>query len=237
MENKPKISQEELELIERFWQGKFVDNSEESHLQERYIHEEAWRIKADEVRLLMLGIQESVLEEKLDDFHRAIESPSTGWQKWAVAACTIGFFIAVGLFLFSKTHEEKLFARYYTPDPGLPTFMGISDRYEFENAMVDYKMGDYKKAAESWKALLGESISNDTLQYFIGSAYLAQGMADAAIISFSQVVADPESAFASEAYWYLSLAWIKMKDPKKALEALQHTQNADKESLLKEINP
>jgi hypothetical protein len=62
----PNSTQEELELIERFWQQRFMDSAEESRLKERYITDEAWRAKADEVRLWMLAIQESVLEDKLE---------------------------------------------------------------------------------------------------------------------------------------------------------------------------
>src|SRR5690606_3649030 len=142
MENIPNVSQEELESIERFWQGKFADREEGKRLRERYANDVLWREKADGLRLFALAIQESELEDRLKDFHRHLEAPRSirpkGWSKWAVAACTIGLLFVGILFFFSRTSEEKLFAQFYRPDPGLPTLMGVSDHYEFENAMVSY---------------------------------------------------------------------------------------------------
>src|SRR5690606_38198090 len=135
--------------------------------------------KADGLRLFALAIQESELEDRLKDFHCHIDAPRSirpkGWSKWAVAACTIGLLLAGILFFFSRTPEEKLFVQFYRPDPGLPTLMGVSDHYEFENAMVSYKMGSYGEAIEGWRQLLKTYPQNDTLNYFIGSAYLAEG--------------------------------------------------------------
>lgn len=235
----PNSTQEELELIERFWQQRFMDSAEESRLKERYITDEAWRAKADEVRLWMLAIQESVLEDKLEGFHRQMGPPKKirpmGWQKWAVAACTIGLLTVGILFFLSKTPEEKLFAQYYRPDPGLPTLMGVSDHYIFESAMVDYKMGDYKKAIDSWKELLAESPGNDTLNYFMASALLADRQATQAIPFFEKVMADTRSHFLQDARWYQVMALLHIHEKSKAIAILEETEHPEKEDLLRKL--
>src|SRR5690606_13831875 len=116
---------------------------------------------------------ETALEGKLPGFHKQVQrtQPLTKirWLKWAAAASVAGILLWSSYFFFANTPSEKLFAQYYQPDPGLPTLMGISDNYVFENAMVSYKTGDYKKAIVDWQQLLQENMDNDTLQYFIGS--------------------------------------------------------------------
>lgn len=241
MENKPHISQEELELIERFWRRQFQDEAEEIRLMDRYAQDEAWRAMADEVRLVILSVQETALEDRLDDFHRYAKSQTPvkriTWSPWAVAAIVMSV-VAVGLlFLFDKSPEEKLFAQYYEPDAGLPTLMGTSDDYVFDEAMVAYKMKEYDKALAAWQALLAGETANDTLNYYIGSAYLAKGRADSAIVRFQKVTGVPESAFLSDAHWYLALAWLKEDNKAAAVNALQQTEHPGKKDLLRELEP
>lgn len=240
MDKIPNITQEELESIERFWQGNFVDGEEAERLRERYANDPLWREKADGLRLLALGIQESELEGRLNVFHRTIVAPRQpgwkGWAKWTVAASMIGVLLAASLFFLSRSPEEKLFDQFYRPDPGLPTFLGVSDHYEFENAMVSYKMGDYGEAVQGWQQLLKSYPQNDTLNYFIGSAQLAEDHIGAAVQSLDQVVAVPGSVFRSDAYWYLALGHLKMKDRDAAIEALRQSEHPDKERLLAELN-
>src|SRR5690554_3172353 len=131
MENRPNITQEELELMERFWRGAFADREEERQLRERYTTDNLWRNRADGVRLLMLGIQEAELEDRMEDFHQQATRPvkKISWLWWGIAACLAAAVTSGALFFFSKSPEEKLFAAYYKPDPGLPTLMGVSDHY------------------------------------------------------------------------------------------------------------
>lgn len=238
MDNRPNITPEELELMERFWQGQFADSEEERQLKERYAHDNLWHSKADEVRLYLVGIQEAELADKLSDFHQQIATPVKKISRftWGIAAC-IAFVIAFGaLFFFSKSPEEKWFAHFYKPDPGLPTLMGVSDSYEFENAMVSYKTGDYQKALGAWQGLRKANPANDTLTYFIGSAFLAQGRADSAVTNLNTVVAMPQSVFRSDAAWYLALAWLKQGNKAEAIKALRQSDHANKERLLQELD-
>ena len=241
MENLPNISQEELELIERFWQRQFVSAAEQTKLDERYAHDPEWWEKAEWVRLSVVAIQETALEETLDDFHQYIkqEKPvrQMRWLQWAVAASIVGIITWGVSYFLVKSPEEKLFAQHYKPDPGLPTLMGVSEHYDFENAMVSYKMGDYPKAIAGWQQLLKENPGNDTLHYFIGSAYLAKGQPESAISNLNQILSVPQSVFLSDAHWYLSLAWLRENNKDEALKALQKTDHPNKERLLKELNP
>lgn len=239
MENTPNITQEELELMERFWQDKNANGEEGERLRERYANDPVWREKADGLRLLALGIQEAVMEDKLNNFHSQMRK--TGghrrWVGWAAAACIMGLTVWGTLIFLSGSPEEKLFAQFYRPDPGLPTLMGVSDHYEFENAMVSYKMGNYGKAIDGWRQLLKTHPQNDTLIYFIGSAYLAEGNVESAIQNLKQVIAVPESVFQSDAYWYFALGQLKKNKKDLAIRALQSSKHPDKEHLLRKLNP
>src|SRR4051812_67312 len=126
-----------------------------------------------------------------------------------MAAAFIAAIITVGLyFANNQSAEEKLFASYYKADPGLATVMSVSDNYEFERAMVDYKTGNYSEALARWEKLAKENTMSDTLQYFIGSAYLAHNNPSAAVVYFDKVTAKPKSTFTDDAYWYKGMALL-----------------------------
>ena len=237
MEKRSNMTQEELELMERFWQGAFADQEEEQRLREKYATDSVWRNKADGVRLLMLGIQEAALEDRMEDFHQQATRPvkKISWLRWGIAACLAAAVSFGALLFFSRSPGEKLFAAYYKPDPGLPTLMGVSDHYEFEKAMVSYKTGDYQKALAGWRQLLSAQPGNDTLHFFIGSAHLAEGRADSAVASLNRVIAVPQSAFQSDASWYLALAWLKLNNRAEAIKALKQSRHAYCERLLQEL--
>jgi predicted Zn-dependent protease len=134
-----------------------------------------------------------------------------------------------------KSSEEKLFAQYYKPDVGLPTMMGISERYEFENAMVSYKTGDYQKAIDSWQLLLKDNPGNDTLNYFIGSALIADRQVKQALPYFDKTLTVSNSAFEQEARWFKALALLHMGKKQEAITLLEKTEHPEKENLLQKL--
>jgi TolA-binding protein len=202
-----------------------------------YANDPVWREKADGLRLLILGIEEAKLEDSLEGFHLQTEKVGrqNHWMKWVAAASIVGVAVIGASLLLTGTPEEKLFELYYRPDPGLPTLMGVSDHFQFENAMVSYKTGDYGEAIDHWQELLKEHPGNDTLNYFLGSAYLADGKVPLAIKSLDRVSEVPESVFLSDAYWYLALGKLKLNKKEEAIEALRLSGHPGKERLLSEL--
>ena len=176
----------------------------------------------EDIQSFLFGIETQALKEQLDDFHKELplqmpmekktkkfKAQQYRFMKFAAAAVLI---IAVGCFWFLNNAEERLFDNYYTPDPGLPTTMSSSDNFEFFDAMVNYKQKDYDKAIRKWEVLHKKAPQNDTINYFLGSAYLAHKKEDTAITYLKAVVASKNSAFQEEAYYYLGLAYLKKED-------------------------
>lgn len=127
---------------------------------------------------------------------------------WYAAAAVV--IVAVTWFYRnSAPSAEKIYARYFIPDAGLPVVMSsANDHYEFYNGMVSYKEGDYSRAIEIWKKAYLENAANDTLQYFIGMAYLNSN--DSSAVAYLLPVARNDSSrWQPKAIWYLALAYIK----------------------------
>lgn len=248
MSNTFNISEEELELIDKYLSEQLAE-SEIAAFEKRLDEEESWREKVEEVRLMSIGIQEAFLSGQLDEFHKSAgemvdsdvkqhRAVNISWAKrWAIAASTLLIVGTLSWLLFIKKNgNEQLFADYYQPDPGLPTLMGVSDNYNFDKAMVDYKMGDYKKALATWKSLLKGNEENDTLNYFIASAYLADKDVKESVVYFDKVINYNNSVFLQDAQWYKALALLDQGRKKEALQLIEKTEHPDKEQLLRKLN-
>ncbi len=113
--------------------------------------------------------------------------------------------------------------------------MGVTDHYEFEKAMVDYKTGQYEEAIAAWNKLLLKNPGNDTLNYFIGSALMADKEFKQAKIYFDKVIEFPASVFIQNARWYKALILLKEGNKKEALELLKLTEHPKKEALIHKL--
>ena len=240
MNNNIDITEQELELIDNYLANR-LGEADKAAFEAQLAGSEQWREKLKQVKLLSTGIQEAVLRERLNDFHsEASESkaPATirsiSWVKrLAVAASIIAVISALSWVLFFKqSPEEKMYMAFYKPDPGLSTQMGISDNYIFDRAMVDYKTGKYKAAIESWNKLLATNAANDTLQYFIASAQMADNNPAAAIAGFEKVLQTPQSVFTNDAWWYKGLALLKQGKKQEAIAAIEKGEHTQKQPLL-----
>ena len=238
------IVPEELERIERFLTNEMQED--EAKAFERELKENVHlQEKMEEIKLLLLGISESSLEEKLKTFHTEIE-PATGSKKntraiplfrtLLIAASLLVVVLSLWWFLQKESNNEKLYSKYYTPDPGLATVMSSSSNYNFDKAMVEYKNGEYDKAIATWKSLLKEKPGNDTLIYFIGAAYEAKKDYAHAIENLEQITNNTESVFYKDACWYLGLSYLKKGETNQAIEYLRKSDHPNSEAILKIIN-
>ena len=187
--------------------------------EQRMRTDEELRSRVEELRLVMLGISQSLLRSKLDEFHTLVpgqdQKPavrrSSGWYtKWAMAASLLVIVALTAWWGLARRHApDTLFSRYYKPDPGLMTLMTEGNsNYVFEKAMVEYKNGDYNQALSAWTGLLRQQPDNDTLLYFSGSAALAAGRYAEAIRYLKPVAGYAGGAFRNDARWYLGLAYL-----------------------------
>jgi tetratricopeptide (TPR) repeat protein len=243
MNNQAHIPQEVLEEIERFLLQK-MSPEEEEIFRKRLLTDPDLTKKTEEMKLLSIGIQESFLEEKLDRFHEELSVPVIKKEKsvkllsfkWLAAASVLFAIVVTGYLFFVRTDKDAaLFAEYYQPDTGLITAMGPDSDYQFNRGMIDYKTGNYEAAINTWNALLSTKPGNDTLNYFLGSAYLADKKTEEAIAAFEKLIAIPNSVFVNDAYWYLGLAQLKKGNKDTALSFLGKSDHPDKEELLKKL--
>ncbi|RIV73125.1 tetratricopeptide repeat protein [Flagellimonas aequoris] len=234
------ISQEHQETFERYLMDQMGDQ-ERSRFLENLEQDAQLMHQFKEFKALFHSVEETALRESMESFHSELESPSEKITKgrdfpiYKIAA-VITVLVAMGLwFLYQKDPNEKLYQEYFTADPGLPTVMGNSSNYAFYEAMVDYKQGHYKTAISKWQQLWAAKKDNDTLNYFLGSAYLADGEATKAISFFDRVVENEQASFKNEAAFYQGLAHLKNGDPQAALKSLEKAQDEKSRELIKKL--
>lgn len=236
-----KITQDVLETIERYI-NKTMTSNEVTAFEKKLQNDPTFKTQFEDIKTLLLGIETQVLKEKLDSFHEDLSSkkPKTGTvkpsfplKKFAVAAVVI---ITIGGFwFFNSSPTEKLYAKYFSPDPGLPTTMSETANYEFYNAMVKYKQGDYNTAISKWEELLKSKPQNDTLNYFIGVAYLANKNEETAIKHLNLVTQNPNDNFKNDAYYYLGLAYLKNNNVELAKKNLNFSTIDGSKKILNEL--
>lgn len=208
--------------------------AEEQNFRERLTSDTELAKMTGEIKLLSIGIQEVSLQKKLSQFHQPTTSRKViSINKWLIAASVL-FAVLIGTYFFTRT-KNTLYTAYFQPDPGLITPMSSTSDYSFYHAMTDYKSGNYSAAIKTWEGLLSERPSSDTLNYFLGAAYLADNKTGKAVSSFEKVIADSTSYFIKDAYWYLGLAQLKLGNKKEAIGYLEKSEHASKEKLLQEL--
>jgi Tetratricopeptide repeat len=250
MKNKFTINAQEVEEIELYLQQQLNEEQQKAFTQ-KLATDAAWQEKVQEVKQLLLAVEEATLKQKINELHTnfsnrqrqdentALIRPllSSQRNRWLAAAAVLLLLVtSVFVFLLRPTEDEQLYSSYYKADPGLITSMGISDNYVFQKAMVDYKNGQYQQAIEAWQSLEQSSKGNDTLLYFLGSAHLANGDLTQAIGYFSFTINNEQSAFYKDACWFAGLSYLKSGDHKKAISLLEKSGHPQSNQLINRLN-
>ncbi len=244
MNTNSNISQELLETIERYYNGT-MSTEEQKVFETRLQQEPEFKTQAEDIKALLFGIEEQALKEKLGEFHAdvpiAMEPGKTDskvrqlhFRK--VAAAVIIIVASATFWVINGSSDERLYDDYFKPDPGLPTTMSSSDNFAFYDAMVNYKRGDYKKAIGKWEVLHNKAPQNDTLNYFLGVAYLADKKEKLAIPYLEKTVSQPESVFNDDAEYYLGMAHLKNNNKEAAIKYLQLSTAENSKILLETLD-
>ena len=244
MKDSRKISPELLETIERYYNDTMAQQ-ECTHFEEQLHNDAAFKALVEEFRITILGIETQAFKEQLEDYHKEIPKHQTlaasppkirflSVTKIAIAA---GIIIAIGLFWFSgASSNDRLYSKYFTPDPGLPTTMSSSNNFPFYDAMVNYKQGEYAIAISKWEKIEQKSPDNDTINYFLGVAYLAHQNVEKAVPYLSKTINNSNSVFLEDAYFYLGLAYLKSDKKEKAKQAFQKSKSEKSSEILKRMD-
>lgn len=244
MKDNSKITPELIEAVERYDNGTMA-YEERTHFEEQLQSNPVFKTQVEDIRTILLGIETQALKEQLDVFHKEISETrpiqkSTrkkrflSFTKIGIAA---GFIIALGIFwALNGSSNQRLYNKYFKPDPGLPTTMSTSDNFVFYDAMVNYKQGDYKIAISKWEKLELKAPKNDTINYFLGVAYLADKNPEKAVAYLNKTTNNAKSVFLEDAYYYLGLAYLKSDQTDAAIQAFQKSQSDKSLEILKKLN-
>ncbi|WP_339903931.1 CDC27 family protein [uncultured Cyclobacterium sp.] len=232
------ISQAQQEEFERILLDQ-MDSKEIEAFNNKINGDPVLKKQFDEFKDLFLAIEEEGLRNLMDIFHDNPKGESDAKKHkfyWYQIAASIVLLLSFGIWFFNKqSPNEKLFQSYFTVDPGLPTVMGTNDNYAFYEAMVDYKQGNYDLAINKWEKLLPTDQNSDTLNYFLGSAYLAKGNSNKAIDFFKNTLNADGSVFSKDAHYYLALGLLKNNNTEEAIKHLKMVADEKSVELLKKI--
>ncbi len=245
MDKYPKyISEEQQELFEHFLMDE-MSVAEQLSFKARLADNKNLQKSFDEFKSLFEIVEETGLRDKLKDFHNLLENrektpakqlnPSKKWFNYRIAA-SITILVTMGLWFFNRPNtNERLYDKYYTQDPGLPTVMGSTDNYDFYEAMVDYKQGHYKIAIGKWEKLLTQKPENDTLNYFLGVSHIANNQFERALEFLNKNKDNASSRFFDENNFYLGMTYLKMNQMNKAKTFLEKSEMPESKEVLKSL--
>lgn len=238
------ITPEEWDIIESYLDQNGIED-ETSVLKQKLNKIQNSEEKVKYVLELREVIEDSIRQSKIKDFHQQIpnsekseivlQTKSKSYAIWySIAAAVILF---IGLFWVFKEDNtsEKIFASYFKPDIGLPLNMGTNNEYDFYDGMLDYKQGNYSKAIEKWQLLFDKSPNNDTLNYFLGVTYLAEGNAPKSFEYLEPIKKFDSSIFNEDSIYYVALANIKVGKIEAAKRLLKEHPSTRNNLLLQEL--
>ena len=243
MKDNSNITPDVLEAIERYYNGS-MSKDERTTFEAKLDQDTAFKTQVEDIKAILCGIQEQSLKEQLDEFHKELplqkdlkksDSKARHFKFRNIAAAVIIIFASATFWMINKPSNERLYDSYFKPDPGLPTTMSTSNNFAFYDAMVNYKQGDYKKAIGKWEVLHAKSPENDTINYFLGVAHLANKSEDKAIEYLKQVTDNDHDAFKNDAHYYLGLAFLKDKNIMEAKKNLEMSSVEEAKTVLSKI--
>jgi len=167
-----------IEKIDDYLLGRLND-TETAEFEKELESDEAFRNEFLQQQKAVELIRIASLKQKLSQIHerREVLAPVRklpAIYKWAVAAALVLAVSVIGVryYLGTNNFSQELYADIYRPDVGLPSLMGANDQYDLDDAMIDYKLGDYRKALQKFTKLQVANVSPDTVQLYLGLAYL-----------------------------------------------------------------
>ena len=188
------------------------------------------KTQLEEQKLLMEMVEIGTLKNQLNNIDQKWDrlkkdEKRLDFRNLSIAA-TLVLMIGIGLTWWVTKPEpvsDQVFASMYAADPGLPSRMDESLEFEFDDAMVDYKMGDYNKSTIKFLTLSRDKIKPDSVQFYLAMSYLGDQKYKQAYETLKVFIPE-DTRLHQKGEWYL------------ALVALKVDQEAESKSLLEKIS-
>lgn len=242
MREREELSQEEFERLEAYLDGS-MEQEARVEFQKLLELEPQLQNTLSELEATRNAVLAGNLQKQLDGVHQKHQAANSiaeqgNGKLWLRAAAVLAL-VGLGLFFLLKPDKnEQLFAEYFTPASGLPTQMGTTDNYTFQDGMVDYRSEQYNEALAKWMPLLASAPNNDTLNYYMGVGHLANKSHSKATPYLQTVTQLENSKFQQDAAWYLALAYLELGEVETAKMKLRSliAPTVEQKALLEQLN-
>ncbi len=222
------MNPELLERIETYLLGQ-MEEAETQSFESEIADNEQLAMEVEQVKSLFTGIEASAIRERVGELIAAEETQKQGKSIRFRSVFAIGFAVAaavavlLAVFLWPKTEAQQLdalYAEFKTPDPGLPGKMGSSNNYALDDAMVDYKQGNWEVAISKFETLANDESASDTVLYYLAMCFAESGR-DAEAIDYLKRAENLGGEYQQKAEWQHALMDLKRNEPVQVRYSLQ----------------
>ncbi len=242
------IAPEEWDLIETWMDQKDVQG-ETLFLNKKLVQITNILQKIGHVKKVREEIEDSIRQAKIKEFHKytSVDLQESGIDIlahrkihskaiWLTIAAALAVLFGIFWMMDKSNKSEKLFAKNFKPDIGLPLKMSNTSTYGFYEGMLDYKQENYTAAIAKWQVLLQANPENDTLNYFLGVTNLAIGDVVKSMEYLQNQERFQQGIFKEDAAWYAALAKIKEGKSEEAEAFLKNSSSVRNKKLFKELD-
>lgn len=206
----------EVELAKQIRSHLRMDFDEGEIPQNEYVGELRDYLQSDDAKEIKQKLR------KVQEEHRNNGERPSGRNRLLVAASLTALIImAGGFFYFNRNTPDRLYARYYQ-ETDLPSVIkrgGVTD--VLEDGVIAFQNENYEEAISILSSYLDESEDPDP------AAYIYRGVSRVWTKDYEQALGDFDSMInsgsidASQGLWFKALAYLKMKDKRKAIDILE----------------
>lgn len=160
---------------------------------------------------------------------RGIALPRPQRLAWYVAAASVVLLVGLaGLIKSRRQSTEKAYAQYYMPYNGDGVFRSAPSGAQTleRGAMAHFNNGEYGRALELFRQVLGQDGDNPAINFYSGAVYQEREQYGEAIGSYEKVESHGDNLFVEQARWYMALCYLKRDEKEEALEGLRSIASA-----------
>lgn len=208
-----------IDLFESYLNGELTENDKaefEARLQEDPDFEASFQLFKDGIQAIKnAGFRQDI--RYVIEGHKRKNTASTGGYWFGGIAASILVLLAATFWQTQETRQD-LFSVYYNHYPNVISTRGVEKNMK---GMEAYSDRDFETAVALWQ----DMPSNDTIQFYLGLAFIETGQFESALESLKKV--DSGSVFNQQKNWYLGLTFLKVRDLENARVTFLELQPGD----------